>query len=494
MMVSLFSSRIILNELGANDYGILNVVGGLIILFTFLNQSFSATTQRYLSVELVKRENKSIGKIFSVSFLIYLCVVVLVVLLAETVGLWFLNSKMNFPSNRINAVNWVYQFTILTTASNILRAPYNANIIANEKMSFYAYTSLIEAVLKLAILAIFLLQPLDKLVVYAMLLCFSTTAVTFWYARYNSKKFKYTQFQIKLINKESIIEMASFSGWGLFGSIANMGFRQGVNIIINIFLGVAVNAAFGIATQVGSVLMQVTTGFQAALNPQITKTVASEGIEEQNKLIQRSSKFSYYLLFLIALPVVLNTEYLLSIWLKEVPAYTIIFCQLMIVAMMVDVISSPFWVVVFATGKIRNYQIAISSVLLSNILLSYVFLKSAFSPEWVLYARIALFFVALMVRVYFVRQLTQLSIKKFLKNVLKPILLVTVISLPLPFFIGCQLTDGMALLSTGALSIAITCLSIYFFGIDKEERFFVNKYLTNKFKKITGKYAHEKYC
>jgi O-antigen/teichoic acid export membrane protein len=236
--------------------------------------------------------------------------------------------------------------------------------------------------------------------------------------------------------------------------------------------------------------MQFSSGFQTALRPQLTKSVATESPEEQNRLIQRFSKFSYYLFLLITLPVLINTDYLLTLWLKVVPDYTVIFCRLIIIGMMIDVISSPLWVVVFATGKIRNYQIIISIVLLLNVLFSYVFSKSGYSPEWVLYTRVLLFSIALIVRLFFVNYLIEFNLKAFIKKVIFPIIFVTVISFPLPYQIGLKLTKLSALLVTGTVSTIISCLTIYLIGIDQDERLFV-KHLINKCKIIlVGQNGH----
>lgn len=479
LLVSLYASRVILNTLGVSDYGLYNVVGGVVILFSFLNQTLSTATQRYLSIALGKQNFKKLKDIFNVSFLIYCLVALMILLLAETIGLWFLNNKMSFPQDRIVAANWVYQFSILTTCVNVLRAPFNANVIANEKMSFYAYTTIIEAFLKLIILYILLIQPFDKLIAYSILVFTTVLLVTLWFYAFNKKNFKYIILFSKNINKKLFKELLSFSGWGMFGSIANVGFRQGINIIINLFFGVNVNASLAIANQVSNFTSQFVNGFQVSLNPQLTKSYAAGDTQNQYKLIYRSSKFSFYLLLFIGLPILLNTNYILTIWLKIVPEYAVIFCQLMIVAAMIDAISAPLWVIIFATGKIRTYQIVISAILLSNVLFSYIAVKLGFGPEYMLYIRIFIFIICIIVRLLFVRHLTNLNIKHFVKNVVLPIGLIAILVVPVPYTISLHYDSLIGLIISSISSVSMTILIIYFVGMNKGEKQFARDSIRN---------------
>ncbi len=480
MVVSLFTARIVLNTLGVADYGLYSVLGGVVALFAFFNQSLSTATQRYLSFELGKKNYSRLADIFSTSILIYGVIAILVLFLAETVGLWFLNAKMNFPPGRLTAANWVYQFSILATCVNIFRAPFNANIIANENMSFYAYSSIIEAILKLVILYILVVSHFDKLIVYSILLFSVVLSITVWYYLYNKKHFRYISLRVNNKNKVLFKELVSFSGWGAFGSIANVGFRQGINILLNLFYGVTVNAAFGIANNVSGLINQFITGFQSSLNPQLTKTYAAGDVINRDKLIYRSSKFSYYLLFLIGLPVLLNAKFLLTIWLKTVPDYAVLFSQLIIVGLMVDAISAPLWVIIFATGKIRIYQIAISSVLLSNVLFSYIATKLGFGPEYMLYIRITIFAICIGIRLGFVRNLTSFNISSFIKKVIIPIIGITMLTLPLPIYIKTLYSGFVGLLISSGISITLATILIYLGGLDSNERSFIKTLIKTK--------------
>lgn len=480
MLVSLFTARVVLNTLGIADYGLYNVVGGIVALFTFLNQSLSTATQRYLSVELGRQDYSRLKDIFSTSIVVYGLVALIVLFLAETIGLWFLNTQINFSVDRKVAANWVYQFTILATCVNIFRAPFDANIIANEKLSFYAYSSIIEAVLRLIILYILVILPFNKLIVYSVLMFSVVIFITVWYYLYNKKHFNYINLKPNYKNTALFRELISFSGWGIFGSLANVGFRQGINILINIFFGVTVNAAFGIANNVSGVVNQFVSGFQSSLNPQLTKTHAAGDKINRDTLIYRSAKFSYYLLLLIGLPVLLNTKFLLTIWLKTVPDYTVLFTQLMIITAMVDAISGPLWVVIFATGKIRTYQIVISSALLSNVLFSYVAGKLGLGPEYMLYIRIIIFTICIGIRLFFVHKLTQFKTISFIKNVILPVIGITILTVPLPFYVSTLYLGWEGLLISSGISVILALVFIYFIGMDKYEKIFTLNIISRK--------------
>lgn len=491
MLISLISSRIVLNTLGVKDYGIYSVVGGFVVLFSFLNQTLSTTTQRYITVALGKNDVVKLRFVFNSSVVIYLGVICIVLILSETVGLWFLKNKMSFPEDRFFAIFWVYQLSILNTCIGVLRAPLNANIIANERMSFFAYSSIIEAVMKVIILFLLINLPFDKLIVYSALMLIIQILITWWYNIYNRKEFNYTHVNLKYVERELLKELMCFSGWGMFGSVASLGFRQGVNVIINIFYGVTVNAAFGIANQVSIMFNQFASGIQTALNPQLTKSVALNNKDQHNKLIYRSSKLLYFLLFFIGLPILLNMKYLLNIWLETVPDYTVIFCQLMIVAVLVDILSAPFWVVVFATGKIKLYQIVVSSIMICNVILSYLVAQKGFIPEMTLYIRIGLFIVQNIVRFIFVSNLIEFDINDFFKKVIIPIITVTCIGLPIPIILKYNFTGIYQLFFTTILSFVIVGGCIYLIGLDRAERSFLNGMILQ----LKHKFLHKKkYC
>jgi O-antigen/teichoic acid export membrane protein len=480
MLISLYTSRVVLNTLGVSDYGTYYVVGGVVTLFSFLNKAMSTTVQRFLSFEIGKNNIDRLQKVFSCSVIIHYLIAVLIFILAETIGLWFLNSKMVFPAGKLDAANWVYQFAVFATLIGVIQVPYNAAIIAHEKMSFYAYVSIFEAILKLVVVFVIQVVSFEPLKSYAVLTFFVAVFIYSWYRIYCYRNFKKLHF-ITPKDKTLYKELVSFSSWSLFGSIANIGFRQGINIIVNIFFGVVVNAAMGIANQISNAANQFVTGFQTAIYPILTKTHAEGSKSSQWNLIFQSSKFSYFLLFFISLPILINTEYILKIWLKMVPDYSVSFCRLILIGAVIDSISGPLWVTIFATGKIKLYQIVVSSILLANILFSYIFVKIGFSPESILYIRMVLYLFALLVRMYFIKYLIGLPLNVFINNVLLKILYVTILSLPIPIIILLFVTGLKGFLISSFLSIICVGITVFYIGMIDNERLFllnsIRKYL-----------------
>jgi len=472
MTVSLYTSRIVLNTLGVSDFGIYNIVGGVVVLFSFLNNAMSSATQRFLNFEIGKNDFVQLRKIFCISMNVHVSIAFIVFILAETIGLWFLNTQLNLPLDRMNAANWVYQFTILTFIISILQVPYNATIIAHERMSFYAYVSIVEVSLKLS--AVFLLQYLgyDKLKLYAVLICAVALIIITIYKLYCNKKFESSRY-IFIWDASLYKQLLSFSGWSLFGSVANVGKTQVINILINIFCGVLVNAAMGITNQVSATLNGFVSNFQLAFNPQIVKSYAANDKEYLMSLIFKTSKYSYFLLFILSLPILLNTEYILKLWLKIVPEYTVQFCQLTIIYLLIESISGPLWMSVQATGKIKSYQIVISSLLLLNVPFSYILLKLNFIPYSVVLVSIGIGILALLIRIIFLRSLINLPIIQFLREVILIIFIVTILSIPLPFIESFYLDGFRRLIITSTTAIISLVLILYFIGLDINEKKYV---------------------
>ncbi|MBQ0164437.1 MAG: lipopolysaccharide biosynthesis protein [Bacteroidales bacterium] len=429
MLISFYTSRVVLQALGAEDFGTYNVVGGVVVMFTFINAAMTTGTQRHLSFELGLPDG-NVGRIFSACFNIHLWLALLIVILSETIGLWFLNAKLNFPEGRMTAVNWVYQLSILACVLNIIRVPYNAAIIAYEKMSFYAYIGIIEGILKLAIVFMLAYSPCDKLVYYAILMMLVIAIVTFAYYFYCRKNFSEIRYS-KVSDKALYKRLLNFSGWTLFGSVANMARNQGVTFIVNIFYGVTANAAIGIANQVNAGITQFVTGFQQAFNPQLTKAEAAKDREYQTKLINMTAKYSYLVILFCSVPILYNLDYLLTFWLGEYLAYTREFCLWIVIATLIDSISGPLWVTIFATGKIKSYQIYISLLLLLILPLGYACGAFGLEPQYIFAIQSLLNFLAIIVRLYMMRGLLQFSMTRFAKSVFFPICVVTILMFPI---------------------------------------------------------------
>ncbi|WP_175546192.1 MATE family efflux transporter [Epilithonimonas mollis] len=410
MAISLYTSRVILKTLGIPDFGIYNLVGGIVVLFSFLNGAMSSATQRFLNFEIANRVSKAINTVFCTSMYVHVIISFIVLILGETVGLWFLNYKLNIPFSRLYAANWVYQFSIITTIINIIRIPYSGLIIAYERMSFYAYLGIFESVMKLIIVYLLLFFTGDHLIIYAMLLMIVNLVVNMMYALYCFKNFKQVSSLNLNYDKKILKEMTTFSGWNLFGNIAVVGANQGLSLILNIFIGVTVNAALGIANQINAAIYGFVSNFQMAFNPQITQSYALGKKDEHEKLIFTSSKLSFYLLAILALPVLINTEFILKIWLGDkLPHYVVSFTRIIVLSSLIDALSGPFWMSVYAYGKIKKYQVLISILLLLNLPLAHILLKLGYSPIIVLICKLILSLLTFLYRFWFVKKLNNLS-------------------------------------------------------------------------------------
>lgn len=426
MIVSLYTSRVVLQVLGEDDYGTYSIVGGVVVLFTFISNAMATGTQRHLSYELGKSDG-DLPTVFTACFRIQLWSALIIWVIAETVGLWFLNTQMNFPHGRMPVVNWIYQFSIITCLISVLQTTMTASIISYEKMSFYAYLSVIDAFIKLAVVFALQLFSIDKLWLYCLLIIVAHLIMFGLYSLYAFKKLP----GIKLVRiKDTSIyrRFIKFSGWSLFGSIANVGYQQGINVIVNIFFGVTLNAAIGIANQINSAVTQFVTGFQQALNPQLVQTEASKNRIRQLDLIYKSSKYSFFIMFLLSYPLMVNLKYVLTLWLVEYPTHTESLSVLIIVGLMISCLSGPLWVSIYATGEIKQYQIVVSIVMLTVIPIAYFIGKMGGTPEAIFVARAMCFVFVLLVQLCFLRKLIDLQIRDFLQAVILPVSVILVLS------------------------------------------------------------------
>lgn len=469
MGITLYTSRVVLQMLGVDDFGIYNVVGGIIVLFSFINNAMVASTQRFLNFELGRGNVEEAQKVFAASLNIYLVIVVIFMLLAETLGLWFLNRYINIPPERTVAANWVYQASLVATALNFVRMPYNAAIIAYERMSFYAYTSIIEAALKLGI--VFLLYSFaDKLIAYAWFVSVVALLILLMYVFFCRRVFFICRHHTFAYDKRRYTALVSFSGWSLFGSVANMGASQGVNILLNIFFGVFVNAAMGIANQVSGAIGLFVGNFQTAFNPQIVKSYASGEMERFINLILKASKYSYYLLFLIALPCFICCNEILQLWLGEVPLHAVSFCRLLIIFSLIDAIQGPLWMSAQATGKIKHYQLLMSCLILLNLPVTYVVLKLFPIAELGLVIRVSINIITAVVRVVYLKLLFPFPVIRYVKETVGTCIVVSVMSVLFPWLIY-QNTDGLSQLClTISASLVCTLVFIYIIGLSCSER------------------------
>lgn len=485
MALNLYISRIILNVLGVENFGIYNVVGGVVAMFAFLNAAMAVSTQRFLSFELGRQNKLQLTKVFSTAVSVHCLLGLIVLILAETIGLWFVNNKLNFPLERIFAVNVVYQCSVLSFFFLILRVPYQAGIIAYEKMGIYAYISIFDVILKLGIALLLTRFGSDKLILYAILLLISVIIVTFVYKIYCSKYFEELRFRF-IWDRQLFKTMTSYAGWSLFGSGASVIYDQGINILLNIFFNPVVNAARAIAFQVNTAILSFTSNFQIAINPQIVKSYATGDRQYMMSLIFQSSKYSFFLLFLIALPVLLETDILLRFWLNVVPEYAVVFCKLIIIDTLIGCVSYPLMIASQATGKIRLYQFTVGSILLLNLPFTYFLLKLGFGPQYSMYVSISLSIIALGARLIILKKLISLNIRAYVKRVIVRSLLVGGGAFIIPFAVvqSGYSSTFLSLLLNSVLCIVCSALSIYYFGLDKEEKQFLKEKILVVIKKI----------
>lgn len=484
LAVGLYTSRVVLDVLGVSDYGIYNIIGGVVVLFSFINNALISATQRFLNFNLGKGDVDGVHRIFCMSMNAFFLLSILFLILAETIGLWFVRTQLNIPLERYNAALFVYQFTILTFIVNIVRIPYNASIIAYEKMDFYAYISLAEVILKLVVVYLLYITIYDKLVIYALLYAIIPILMNIVYKLYCNHNFKSTKYSF-IWDKKIFYSLFSFSGWSLFGSLANMSAQQGINVLINIFFGVTANAAIGIANQVTTQVYQFISNFQIAFQPQIVKSYAANEIESLNKLIFRSAKMSYYMMFILTLPLILTTQDILEFWLVEVPDNTAIFCQLILGFLLIECISAPLWMTVQATGKIRKYQIIIGICIFINFPLTFIVYKIGMPVYVAWIIRIIVNIITLIARCKYMSNNLNFPVKLFVKNVIKPVCLVsltgTLISYIISTFFQHCLRDTIMLI---VLSIISSIIVIYRIGLEQSERDFISNVLSKKiFKK-----------
>lgn len=485
MCISLYTSRVILYTLGIEDYGINNVVAGVVTMFAFLNNSMATSTQRFITVELGKGNNERINEIFITSMNIHIIIGIVVILLSETIGLWFLNYKLEIPESRIMAANIVYQLAVFSFFINISQVPYNAAIIAHEHMIVYAYMSIFEAVLKLTFVYLLTIISFDKLISYSIGMFILTIIIRIIYVAYCVTKFKECRYSFNW-NNRLFNEMSGFAGWNLFGSLGWMLRDQGINVLLNMFFGPVVNAARGISLRVSQTVMNFVTNFSMALNPQITKHYSVGDISGMENLAYRGLKFSFFLLFIIALPVILNIDYILEIWLKDVPELTNIFTILIIIDNMANLLfGSPLITSMQATGKIRNYQIFVSCVLLFVVPAAYFMLLLGFDAPSVYYTTICISLLSGASRLGFCIKQIGFSLQRYLTKVLRPALLVLAISIPLPLILKLYIFDDTfySFITLSLFSVILSIICVSFVGMTKNERFTIFNMLLSKINK-----------
>lgn len=475
MGVSLYTSRVVLSTLGVDDYGIYNVVGGVVSMFSFLNGIISGATQRFLSFELGTDNKERLHNVFNTAVGIHLGISLLIVLLAETIGLWFVLNKLVIPEERITAAIWVYHFSVASSVLLIMSMPYNACIIAHEKMEAFAYISILDVILKLLIVYLLLIWGVDKLILYAVLMFLVQLFIRCIYNFYCTHHFEESKYKMQW-DKKLAKEMTGFAAWTLFGGLASVGFSQGINILLNMFFGPVVNAARAIAVQVDNAILSLVNNFQTAINPQIIKNYASGNVDDVHKLVYAGSKYSYYLLLFMAIPVFFEAPIILQIWLENVPEHTISFLRITMFVLLINALSGPLITASNATGNIKHYQIIVGSILLLIVPVAYMALKNGCNAEFVYWIYFSISLIAQIARLVLIRQLIKLSLFRYFKEVILRIGITTTASIIIPLILHCYMQPGiLRLFLSVIISFLTVTISVYSVGISVKERDFINK-------------------
>lgn len=470
MLITLYTSRVILNALGVEDYGIYNVVGGVVAMFSLLSGSLSNAISRFITFELGRGDIRRLSVIFSTSVNIQLGLSLLIMVLGSAVGGWFLNTQMNIPDGRMMAANWVLYCSLLMFCVNLISIPYNACIIAHERMAAFAYVSILEVSLKLLICYLIVVSPFDKLISYAILLVFVALIIRFVYGIYCNRHFEECRYR-PVYDCSLLKQMGSFAGWQFMSNGCWLLNTQGVNILINMFFGVALNAARGIATQVDGAIQQFVNNFMTAINPQITKDYAAGRIKEMFTLVCRGAKFSYFLLMLFAIPIMLETEYILTLWLKTVPDHTVIFLRLTIIGSMLNMLGGTGLTACMATGNIKRYSIWISSVGILVFPLTWIAFECGLPVESTYFVFIIVYVGVTIVRLYIMKELLHFPPFLFIRKVIVPMLIVTPAATILPLFTANSLAPSFwRLFLTVVVSLISSATSIYLIGLTSNER------------------------
>ena len=471
MLISLYTSRVILDALGVEDYGIYNVVGGFVSMFALISAALTSACTRFLNFELGKGDPERQNVVFSTAVTIQWGLAILVAVLSEAIGVWYVNNVMVLSPERLTAANWCFQFSIFNFCMNLITVPYNASIIAHEKMKAFAYVSIFQGLAQLGISFMGYYEPFDRLVFYALMLMILQFLIRYMYQVYCRKHFKECHYRF-IVDKPLLKHMFSYSLWHLVGNGAAVLKNHGVNLVLNFFFGPAVNAARGLANHVDGAVNQFASNFMMAMNPQITQSYSRGDLKGMFQLVNRGSRFSFYLLFVLALPVIINADYILHIWLKEVPAHTVAFVQLTLISMMISSVSRSLITAQNATGDVRNYQLVVGGVVLLNLPFSYLLLYLGMIPEIVVVVAIVVEILSFLARVYMlpftIREFRPIL---FIRDVILKCLVVITLAVPVPVLIYMYLPENFyTFILNVCLCMLCSTVVIYFVGCNANER------------------------
>ena len=469
MLVGLYTSRVVLDALGVDDFGIYNAVGGIVMMFSFLSSTMSTSCQRFYSYEMGRGNFDELRHTFSLCVLVFAAIMLVVAALAEGSGIWLMYNKMHL-ADRFDAAWWVLHCSVVSFMFTIMRTPFVGMVIAKEKMKVFAYLSVIEVLGNLGVAFLIARYGGDRLIFYSLLMIAVNASVTMFYLVYCRMFYSECKFSFYW-DRNRFVEIFSFAGWNMIGSLSNICKSHGLNILLNIFFSPAVNAARGLAYKVFSTLQAFAENFYWAVRPQIIKSYSVGNRDAMLKLVCQSSKFSYFLMFAIALPAILETPFLLGIWLKEVPDYTILFTRLVIINAVVDSLGNPLAAAIQAQGNIRNYNLVAGGIVICILPISYLMLKFGFPPETVFYVSIVMCALAVGVKLLFVRRHVGLSLRVYAASVVFPVVVVTILASIMPAIVATAIeNEVLRFFAVTAVSLAATALTVLFIGMTKTER------------------------
>lgn len=470
MLVSLYTSRVILQVLGVEDYGVYQVVGGMVAMFSVISASLSSAISRFITFEIGKGNKEKLRSVFGTSIFIQIVISFIVLALAEIVGIWFMNTKMQIPEGREIAAIWVLQCTLISFVINLISVPYNACIIAHEHMKAFAYVSIVDVLLRLGICFLITVSPIDRLISYAILTALVSLALRFIYAFYCHRHFEESRVTITF-NKDIFKEMFGFAGWSFFNNTMYILNTQGVNMLINVFFGVAFNAARGVAAQVEGAVVQFVNNFTVAVNPQITKSYASGDLESMHRLVCRGAKFSFFIMLLMAVPLICETDTILNIWLEEVPPHAVSLVQLSLILGLLDSIGNSGYTACIATGRIKKYSIVISSIAILEFPLTWLAFSMGGVIEMTYYLYIVVKLIVLIARMFLLQEMVGLKKAIYFKEVWLPIIKVTAISIiPSLLLVHILPNSFLRLVASLVVGVGSVGLTALFIGMTNNER------------------------
>lgn len=486
MAVSLYATRLVLNALGSTDYGIFNLVAGVIAMLSFLNAAMTTSTQRYLSYYQGKQDIAMQRKVFTNSLLLHLIIGLVLVAVLEICSLFLFNGFLNIPADRIHDARIIYHFMSATVFFTVLAVPFNGSLVAHENMLWVAIVNIAESLFKLVIAVLLLFISSDKLVVYGLLTSAVSIVSFILYAIFCFRKYE----ECTLVNvwkgdKKLIKELGSFAGWNLFGSLCFLGRTQGLAVLLNVFFGAIINAAYGIANQVAAQLSFFSATMLRAVNPQIMKSEGAGNRDRMLRLSMMASKFGFFLMAMVAIPCIFEMQQILQFWLKKVPEHTVVFCNLILIGTLINQLTIGLQSAIQATGRIKVYQAIVGSVILFNLPVAYIMLRMGLPAYMVLVSYAAIETIACALRIYFLKKIAGMSVgvyfeKVFLREVIPVLTIVLCCYLTTVYLHG-----RYRFLLTGGIAVSVFCVTIYLFGLVKEEKELVN----SLFDKVKGKIA-----